>query len=172
MATMAAAPFLPAALWRPVSLVLGVGILGFLGQWSRVWPVHQNSDWRGAAAAIQRLGDAPDLPVICPSPFIEARAPAWTPSYALPGFLYAHLSVYPISGKSYPFPFNTSPEAESYAAQLSRETLAGSKRFLIYGWNQNVWFWRDWFAGRPELSGWGQRRLGEFGDVEAILFEI
>lgn len=171
MATMAAAPFLPLALWRPVSLVLGVGVLVVLGQWSRVWPVHQNSDWRGAAAGIQRLG-IPELPVICPSPFIEARAPAWSPSYPLPGFLYAHLSVYPISGRIYPFPFDTSPEAESYAAQLTRETLAGSKRFLIYGWNQNVWFWRDWFAARPELSGWSQRRLGAFGDVEAILFEI
>ena len=172
MATVAAAPFLPAAQWRPVSIVLGAAILLFLGQWGHLWPVHQNSDWRAAAAGIQKLGIDAEVPVICPSPFIEARAPEWNPDYALPGFLYAHLSVYPIPGKIYPFPFQTSPEAEKFAVRLSRDTLAGSKRFVIYGWNQNVWFWRDLFAARPELSGWTKRRLGSFGDVEAIVFEM
>ena len=53
--------------------------------------------------------------MICPSPFIEARPPAWRPDYPLPGFLYAHLAVYPISGKIYLFPFEDSPPAESQA---------------------------------------------------------
>jgi len=39
------------------------------------------------------------MPVICPSPFIEARPPVWTPGYPLASFLYAHLPVYPIQGK-------------------------------------------------------------------------
>jgi hypothetical protein len=109
--------------------------------------------------------------VICPSPFIEARPPVWRPDYSLPGFLYAHLSVYPIQGKIYPFPYEVSLEAQKYAAQLSRDTLSGSHRFVVYGGDHNVWFWREWFAARGELSGWRERRLGPFGDVDVVVFE-
>jgi len=117
------------------------------------------SDWRAAAAKVNQL----DAPVICPSPFIEGRWPVWQPDYPLPGFLYAHLEMYPIRGKTYLFPFETSPQAEQFAADVS----AQSKRFVIYGWNQNVRFWSDWFAAR----GWRARRLGPFGDVDVTVFE-
>jgi len=171
MATAIAAPFLPAIQWKRVSVVLGVGTLLFMGQWGRLWPMHERSGWKAAAARIQELGLGPEAPMICPSPFIEARPPVWQPDYSLPGFLYAHLSVYPIPGKIYPFPFEASLEAEKYAARLSRDILAGSKRFVIYGGDHNVWFWREWFAARPELAGWGQQQLGPFGDVDAVVFQ-
>jgi len=109
--------------------------------------------------------------VICPSPFIEARPPAWRPDYPLPGFLYAHLAVYPISGKIYLFPFENSAPAESQASALAQGELASSRRFLIYGWEPQVNFWRDWFARRPEFAGWHQRRIGPFADVDLFLFE-
>jgi hypothetical protein len=109
--------------------------------------------------------------VICPSPFIEARAPAWTPDYPLPGFLYAHLHVYPVRGSTYLFPFETSPEAEAFAARLLIEKLRPAGRFFIYGGAGQAGFWRDWFSKRPELEGWGSRSLGNFADVKAIGFE-
>lgn len=171
MATAIAAPFFPSVQWKRVSVVLGVGILLFLGQWGQLWPVHEKSGWKKAAGRIRELGLGPEEPVICPSPFIEARPPVWRPDYLLPGFLYAHLSVYSIRGKIYPFPFEASLEAEKYAAQLSRDTLARSKRFVIYGGDYNVWYWREWFAARTELSGWRPKRLGPFGDVDVVLFE-
>jgi hypothetical protein len=133
--------------------------------------VHEKSGWKAAAGRIQELGLGPGEPVICPSPFIEARPPVWRPDYPLPGFLYAHLSVYPVRGKIYPFPFEASLEAEKYAARLSRETLAGSRRFVIYGGDHNVWYWREWFAARAELSGWRRRQLGPFRDVDVVLYE-
>jgi hypothetical protein len=171
LATAIAAPFLPAIQWKRVSVVLGAAILLFFGQWGHLWPAHEKSGWKAAAASIQQLGLRPQAPIICPSPFVEARPPVWTPDYSLPGFLYAHLSVYPVQGKVYPFPFEDSLEAEKYAAQLSRDTLAGSQRFVIYGWDRHVWFWRDWFAARAELSGWRERQLGPFGDVDVVVFE-
>lgn len=171
VATAIAAPFLPAVQWKRVSVVLGIGVLLFMGQWGRLWPMHERSGWKAAAARIQELGLAPDAPVICPSPFIEARPPVWWPDYSLPGFLYAHLSVYPIPGKIYPFPFEASLEAEKYATGLSRDILAGSNRFVIYGGDHNVWFWHEWFAARPELAGWSEKQLGPFGDVDAFVFE-
>ena len=138
----------------------------------QLWPRHHDSDWRAAAAAINRAeSGSAEIPVICISPFIEAKPPVWTPSYPLPGFLYAYLSVYPIRGKVYLFPFDDSPPATSFAATLSNGVLLKSRRFLIYGWGPQVRYWHEWFAGRPQFSNWRERTLGPFADVDVVEFD-
>jgi hypothetical protein len=169
-ATAVAARFVPAARWKAMSLILGAGALLWLGQWRQLWPPHHNSDWRGAAHKVNELAGA-GTAVICPSPFVEAKAPVWRPDYALPGFLYAHLLVYPIRGKALLFPFADSPEANRFAAALCQTTLSRSGRFVVYGWEPQVHFWREWFAARPELAGWRERRVGSFRDVDVVVFE-
>jgi hypothetical protein len=174
-ATLAAAPFLDSRDWRLCSAVLGACVLITLGQWGalwkgQLWPVHHNSDWRAAARAINKWTVDPETPVLLPSPFIEARPPAWRPDYPLPGFLYCYLPVYPISGKPYLLPFERSPQGESYAAGLL-PILSASRRFLIYGGDKNVFLWRSFLASRPELGGWGNRQFHSFGDVDVAIFE-
>ena len=170
-ATAAAAQFIPVASWNRFAIVMAFGALAFGGSWRPLWPRHHNSDWRAAASAVSQIERNSSMPVICPSPFVEARPPAWHPDYLLPGFLYAHLDVYPIQAKPYLFPFETSSQAESFAVMLARATLAPSHQFLIYGWEPQVHFWRDWFGRRPEFAGWRQRRLGPFADVDVVVFE-
>jgi hypothetical protein len=170
-ATLAAAWFLPSRFWKPAALIMGVGALAASGNWTEFWPSHHNSDWRAAAQAVNRLALPLSIPVICPSPFVEARSPAWTPDYEMPGFLYAPLLVYPVGGNVVLFPFVTSPEAEDYAAALVQGALPAAGRFVIYGANGGVHFWRDWFKRRPELAGWSHRSLGDFKDVDVVLFE-
>jgi len=170
-ATAASAGLIPSGQWRTLSAVLALGVLVFLGQWRQLWPRHHNSDWRAAAEAVNRIEASAATPLICPSPFIEARPPVWRPDYPLPGFLYAHLSVYPVNAKPYLFPFEDSATADSWAATLSQGALSASRRFLIYGWEPQVHFWSDWFAARPELAGWRRHRLGPFADVDVVLFE-
>lgn len=171
MATFVAAYFLRPEKWRIASVVLGVGVLLLVGQWRELWPRHDVSDWRDAARAVNQWTTGPDTPVICPSPFIEARPPAWRPDYPTPGFLYSYLPVYRLNGRPYFFPFEHSPEATRYAEVLSDRTLPLAPRFLIYGGDRNVRYWRDWFAARPEFQTWPNRLLGPFGDVEVALFE-
>jgi hypothetical protein len=167
-ATAAAAAWIPAERWGIAALALGIGSLAAMGQWSTPAPRHDNSDWRSAAREESRLATSSDTPVICLSPFIEARSPAWRPDYPLPGFLYAHLMFYPLRGKFYLFPFGAAaPDGEAYAANLSKETLSRSRRFIIYGANR---FWRQWFESRPELKNW-RCRLEKFGDVELAVFD-
>jgi Dolichyl-phosphate-mannose-protein mannosyltransferase len=171
-ATLAAALFLPPRSWKPAALLLGACALVLFGQWTEVWPAHHNSDWRGAAVAVNNLALPPSIPVICPSPFIEARPPAWAPDYQMPGFLYAHLLVYPLQGGNVVlFPFAASPEADDYATALLQGAVPSAGRFVIYGSSAQAHFWRDWFEKRPELDGWSHRSLGPFLDVDAILFE-
>jgi hypothetical protein len=170
-ATVAAALFLPPQHWRTLSLALGAGVLLTLGQWNHFWPPHQNSNWRGAALALnaQELGE--NTPVICPSPFIEAKPPVWRPDYPTESFLYSQLLVYRVAGKEYPFPFEGSPEAQLEARKLTQEVLPAAGRFAIYGPDMSVRYWRDWFGAQPELAAWRRRRIGSFGDVDAIVFE-
>ncbi len=171
-ATLAAAYFIPAGRWRPVTLAFGAGVLLLLGQWRELWPMHHGSDWRLAARTIDQWAAAhPDIPVLCPSPFIEARPPVWQPAYALPGFLYCHLPVYPFRGKPYLLPFDDSPEAERYVTSLAEGVIPASGRFLIYGGSGSVRYWRNWFSVRPEFSDWRRERLGPFGNVVVELFE-
>lgn len=168
MATAVAARWIPEDRWLPLSLAMGAGAVLFMGQWTTADVRHDNSDWRAAAREVVRLADSPEMPVICLSPFVEARSPVWTPDYPLPGFLYSHLGYYPLRGRFYLFPFGeAAADGETYAAKITAETLGKSRRFVIYGANQ---FWRDWFAQRPELSGW-RNRLEMFGDVKLVVFE-
>ena len=169
--TLVASYFLSPERWKTAAIVLAAGVLLLVGQWRDLWPRHDHSDWRTAAQTVNHATLASDTPVICPSPFIEAKPPVWRPDYHVPGFLYSHLPVYRVTGKPYYFPFEFSPEAEAYAAALSSGTLARAPRFLIYGGDRNVRNWRKWFAGRPEFSTWPNRMLGPFGDVEVALFE-
>ena len=170
-ATFMAGLYMPSARWKPMALLLGVGVLLQMGQWHDPWPRHDTSDWRTAVQKLNKLALGPETPVICPSPFIEARPPAWRPDYQLPGFLYAHLLIYPIQGRPYLFPFENSPEAARFAMTLSNDTLSASGRFVIYGGDRSVRYWRAWFAGRPELAGWHQTRRGPFGNVDVVVFQ-
>ena len=142
-----------------------------LGQWNQLWPPHQNSNWRAAALSLNEQGFGEGLPVICPSPFIEAKAPVWRPDYPIESFLYSQLLVYRLTGREYPFPFENAPEAEPEARQLMHDVLPAAGRFAIYGSEVGVHHWRDWFLAQPELAAWRYRRLGSFGDVEAVVFE-
>jgi hypothetical protein len=107
-ATLAAAVFISPVgstqRWKYAALTLGAGVLLFVGNWQHPWTPHAPSDWRNASRAVHALAGA-DTPVICPSPFIEAKSPVWTPDYPLPGFLYSYLSVYPTGGRQFLFPF-------------------------------------------------------------------
>jgi hypothetical protein len=167
MATLAASRFMPEKRWNVAALALGLGLLAFNGQWTRLWPLHHNSDWRSAARTVREFAPA-DTPVICPSPFVEARPPVWSPSYPLPGFLYAHLYVYPVSGRVLLFPFESSAPAEEYASEVAAH-MPG--RFVIYGGAGQAGYWRDWFARRPEFAGWRILRPGPFADVDVFVFE-
>lgn len=166
-ATFVASRFVPPVQWNRATLAFAAAVCLLMGRWGRLPP--SGSDWRDAAVAVNRLGA--DTPVVCPSPFVEAVSPAWRPDYPLPGFLYAHLPVYPLNGKQILFPFKDSPEAEQYAVALSRNVFPSAGRFAIYGGRGNVRYWRHWFEARPELAGWTNQRIGSFGDVDVVLFE-
>ncbi len=167
--------FVPDRYWKPIALALGLGVLISMGHWTQLWPAHHPSDWRGAAYALRQWSSGQEMPVICPSPFIEAQVPVWRPDYPADGFLYSNLAIYRVAGRVYPFPFTAPPfrtpaEVKDYARSLADGTLASAGRFAIYGGDVAVEYWRRWFAAQPELHGWDSRRLGKFGDVEVVGF--
>jgi hypothetical protein len=171
LAVAALAVFLPESAWHPAAAVAGIAIIILVGHWRHVGIPHHPSDWRDAARAVNDHAPDPSVPVICPSPFVEAQWPVWRPGYPVDTFLYSHLQVYQLKGGIYTFPFKTSREAEEFASILASDRLREANRFVIYGGDVNVHRWRDWFRGRAELADWTTKDLGPFGDVDAVLFE-
>jgi len=168
-ATAAAALYIPPDRWKQAAGILGLGALVWMGQWNHVWPSHDGSDWRSAAIEENRLAKNAATPVLCMSPFIESAGRGWNPAYTLPGFLYAHLSIYPILGAPYLLPIQTSPAAQQYAAQLTSGKLVEAGRFLLYGQSWQVKYWNTWFRQRTELAGW-ESAVEEYGDVAVGIF--
>ncbi len=153
--------------WLPrAALLFGVGVLVFAGNW-RHTPVHSPSDWRGAASQVNATATS-DTPVLCPSPFIEAKWPVWNPDYPLPGFLYSHLAFYPVRGRVIKLPFTDSPEAQAYVRKVMHDDLLARGEFIIYGSRGGVRYWQHTLAEQPELSHWTAQHLGNFGDVDAV----
>ena len=171
VATALAARHIPAGRWLAMSVMLGAGVLLWVGGWNHWAPRYHNVDWKDAARTVNERVLGAETPVLCTSPYIEGRSPAWHPEYPLPAFLYAPLAVYPIRGRVYTFPFESSPEAEQYAAALAQTTLGSSRRFLIYGSDPSVEFWRKWFQRRLEWGTWTNRSLGQFGKVDLVEFD-
>ena len=169
--TLAAAVFVPARLWKPVAIVLALGVL--IGKISREpFPPSRNSHWREAAQLVNDMRRGGDLPVMCPSPFVEAEPPVWNAEYALPGFLYAHLDSYPVQGSVVLLSARAGPEGTRYAKPFIARDLVPARRFVIYGGTYSVVnIWTLWFAVQPELEGWTRRVVGNFGDAIIVLFE-
>ncbi len=165
------AAWMPLAAWRPAAALFGVGVLMVLGDWTHPWPAHAHSGWREAAQSVRASGGTPAIPVLCPSPFIEAQSPAWTPNRQTLDFLSCHLLRYRPPGRLILLPFKSSPEAEAFARRLLYSSIRPAGRVFLYGADMNVPFWRDWLLKQPELAGWRGRSLGEFGDVDAVLVE-
>jgi hypothetical protein len=162
--------WVPADRLKPLALVLALGALILGGHWTQLRFDHQYSDWRTASLCLNEWVAGRDIPVICPSPFYEARPPVWYGGLAASGFLYSNLSYYPTTGRQYAFPYESSREAEIYARNLVIQTLARAPQFGIFGNDISVRYWRGWFSGRPELSGWNNRIEGSFGDVQLAVF--
>jgi len=169
-ATLAVAYSIPDRAWRPVSLALAAGLL-LIGFLKSPLPPSRNSHWREAALAVNDLVRKQEMPVVCPSPFVAAQPPVWTPGYALPGYLYSHLAVYPIQGSAILLPARLSPEGEQYARTAIRDRILPFGRFVIYSGIYGAYLWENWFRAQPELAGWSHRRVGSFGDVEVFLLE-
>ena len=113
-----------------------------------------------------------NIPLLLPSPFVEGQPPFWTPTYKLPGFLYAHLDAYPINaGTKILLPARLDPQGEQYATTRIRQDIVPAGRFIIYGGSYSVSFWLDWLATQPDLANWDVRQIGtgEFGDVEIVM---
>ena len=159
--------------WRAAAAVMAVAALGFQGHWNAVWFRHNPSDWRAAAEEVNRFEAGGVTPVIVPSAFIEARPPAWTPNYRLPGFLYVQLDGYPIAGHVFLLPMDSpkdSPEGVRYAKALTAGgQLQAAGKWVVYGPRRQANDWSKWFAQRPEFRGW-RGTLKEFGDVDVVEF--
>ena len=119
-ATAAAAFFIPKSKWQSLALVMGIAALIFGGQWSKLWPPHHNSDWRGASRAANALALGLVHAGVGRQPVRRSQAAGLEPGLSAPG-----ISVLPagrVSGQRHAllcFPMAIRPR-ESSMPRLSR----------------------------------------------------
>lgn len=162
--------FMPPGAWKPaaVALAMGIVVVHFV---TEPFPPTRNSHWREAAAEVNELTRDGVTPVVCPSPFVEARSPVWTPGYALPGFLYAQLDAYPLRQKPVLLPAAVEDAGTRYARAAVMEKIVPAGRFVLYGGGYAVTKWAPWFSAQPELRDWDYRLI-QFGDVAVVSYRM
>lgn len=153
--------------WRLAAAVMAIAALIAQGHLTARTFNHENSGWREAAAEVNRFAGS-ETPVLVPSPFVEARSPVWKPDYPLPGFLYAHLEGYPVSGRLFLLPYDRKGAADYLTEKLDQ--ISGGSKFAAYGQRPAVNQLREWLTARPELAGW-RVETREFGDVFVAEFQ-
>lgn len=166
----ATARFLPAQHWKQAAAVMALVALLVAADWTNLWPWHEAEGWRQAARLESQMAtDA--TPVLCPSGLIEALPPVWTPDYHLPGFLYAHLSYYPLRGRPLVFPFAESLQSDRYAAQVLHSQLIPAGKFIVYGPLSGADYLYRWLTQQPELAAW-HTQIRQFGLVFVITYSL
>ena len=108
-ATALAARWIPPAQWNRLAALVGVGALLSLGQWTRIWPVHEHSDWRGAARQVNALalrsrhaGDLPKPFHRSPPSGVAPRLPAAGFPLLPPARLSDHRQAHPLPVRDVP----------------------------------------------------------------------
>ena len=142
--------------------------LVLMGHWT-AHPGHEVDDWRAAAAVERSIADE-QTPVLCASPFVEARWPVWRPNYPLPGFLYSNLTYYPVRGNLKLFPFVWSADAEKYADRMVTSELVPAGKFVLYGSAMGSGYLMKYFSTRAELLRW-RVQTQRFGNILIARFE-
>lgn len=166
--TAIAARFLPPTNWKPFALCMGALALALTADWTHLWPAHEHDNWRDAAAR-ERTVAVSTTPVLCPSPFIEAHPPIWTPNYPFPSFLYSHLQFYPLNGRLRLFPFRRSAESDTYLGHLLTTELLPARKFVTYGSTWSVQALDRWFSARPETASW-HKQSSQFDNLSVVVY--
>jgi len=166
--TAIVARFLPPVNWKTSALPMGLIALALTGNWTHIWPAHEHDNWRDASAR-ERSVAVSTTPVLCPSPFIEAHPPIWTPNYPFPSFLYSHLQFYPLNGTLKLFPFKRSVESDTYLDHLLTTELLPARKFVTYGSTWSVESLDHWFAARPEIASW-HKQSTQFDNLSVVVY--
>jgi hypothetical protein len=160
---------LPVEAWKPAALALAAGIV-LVHFVKGPFPPTRHSHWREAAAEVNELTRDGVTPVVCPSPFVEAKSPVWTSAYSLPGFLFAQLDAYPLRQTPVLLPETVEETGTRYARLVVLSKIVPAQRFVLYGGGYDVNQWAPWFSAQPELADYELRLVGVFGDVEVVLY--
>lgn len=132
-------------------------------------PPHQ--DWRGAAAAIERLGadGGGPMPVLCGCGFLDPPVD-WLTDPLRYSFLMSPFLAYPVSGPTQRLPgARKEPAIQAYFEATVTPLVAGARRFVLVTRGDPSWEAR--LGARFGPAGFRARPLGHFTNVEVTVFE-
>lgn len=133
-------------------------------------PPHE--DWRGASAALNRLGadGRGPLPVLCSCGFINAQAD-WLTDPARYGFTMGPFIAYPVTGAAQRLPGDLEdPATRDYFEKTTPPLISGAQRFALVSRGSDP-KWEQLLSERFGPAGFKPRPFGDFSGVSVTLYE-
>jgi hypothetical protein len=130
---------------------------------------HGDEDWRGAVAAARKASKF----VLARIGTIEANTAGWLSDPEKRDYLLAPLTTYGVDERNAaPLPWRIDrPDQEAYVEQLVSEVVARHSEFVLvsraFGDSGAT---SAWLRGRLAPMGFCSRPLGNFGELEVLLF--
>jgi hypothetical protein len=142
--------------------------LGSFGYTRRFWPPHNTQDWRGALTAVRQVAGTTDIPVLVMSSFPESSRVNLDFTRKLPGWVVGPLLIYPAAGHVFPVGVTFDSASRSYLEASVAPAIDREGRFIFVNLGLDAGI-SNWMNVR--FPGYSARPLGDFGSVNAILYE-
>jgi len=130
---------------------------------------HLDEDWRGGVAAARKESRF----ILARIGTIEANTPGWLSDPEMRSYLLAPLTAYGVDEHdAAPLPWRIDrPDQEAYVEQLVSDLVARESGFVLvsraFG---DLGATSAWLRGRLAPMGFCSRSLGNFGELEVVLF--
>lgn len=134
---------------------------------------HGGEDWRAAIAEARRYIASRPMPVLLRSGTFEEHDVDWLLDPEKREVVLAPLAYSRLDADVIPLPWNFDSQAQrDYMERVASDHLMHARSFLlinrIFGDNGNF---ASWLGGRFEPLGFCSRSIGNFGQVEALVFD-
>jgi mannosyltransferase len=127
-----------------------------------------DEDWRGAAAAVQRIADARTIVLAHPA-FIESAQLDWFNDPERRSELLSPISYYPVPGRVVLLPYEFNDSTEKYLSDVLRNDIGGADRLVLLTRFPGIPY-GPWLDGRLGPSGWTSEIIGDYGTIEVVEF--
>ena len=129
--------------------------------------LSHGGDWRRAVQTANSMAAPGGAPVLIRSGFPESEPFNWLGDPARLEYLFAPLTIYPVSTNVIPLPFRMDSSATQRLEEVVSSTLESKDRFVLVAMGDSSY--DIWLAGRLSRAGFTSQRFAGYGGPDDSL---